>query len=158
MIWAGQPRRRTVPICTGCLNEIDPETCWCGASHKGHGNPMDEGHPFVPMGCRCLMSDEDVKKDSDLPVRSDWPFPWPRPTSIYDDDGPRDRRGRQYDIVVYNVLFMVSPTGDRGSTSGRARYRVDCQDCNMIIHENTTSASAQIRHHLAERHDLKVRW
>lgn len=42
------------PQCMGCGNEIDPDTCGCGDSEKGHGTPMDVGHSFVPMGCDCM--------------------------------------------------------------------------------------------------------
>lgn len=150
-------RRITVPICKGCLNQVDPEVCGCGASRKGHGNPMDEGHAFLPMGCTCLM--EASKMTAPDGYRAmEWPFPWEQPHSAYDNDGPRGKRGRQFDIVVCEVLFMVAPTGDTGITSGRNRYRVDCQDCNMILHENTTGVSPRIREHLAERHNIKVRW
>lgn len=42
--------------CSGCKAEIDPNVCGCGTSKKEHGNPMDEGHSFVPMGCNCFRS------------------------------------------------------------------------------------------------------
>jgi len=44
-------------VCPGCNQEIDPETCGCGASRVGHGDPMDEGHSFVPMGCDCARGE-----------------------------------------------------------------------------------------------------
>lgn len=38
-------------ICAGCGQEIDPNCCGCGSGpHTGH----EEGHSFVPAGCRCL--------------------------------------------------------------------------------------------------------
>lgn len=40
-------------VCPGCKQEIDPDTCGCGAARVGHGDPMDEGHAFVPLGCDC---------------------------------------------------------------------------------------------------------
>ncbi len=43
---APEPQR---PVCRGCGNEIDPDTCHCGASREqGH-----DGHSFIPMGCTC---------------------------------------------------------------------------------------------------------
>jgi hypothetical protein len=39
-------------VCPGCQQIIDPETCGCGDSEKGHG--YGSGHPFVAMGCDCL--------------------------------------------------------------------------------------------------------
>lgn len=38
--------------CGGCLNQIDPDCCCCGALLRGH-DPMELGHSFVPMGCDC---------------------------------------------------------------------------------------------------------
>lgn len=43
-------------VCSGCDNEVDYTTCGCGDSRIGHGNPMDVGHSFVPLGCDCLRS------------------------------------------------------------------------------------------------------
>lgn len=42
-----------IVICPRCLNEIDPECCWCGDPMKGH----TAEHFAVPMGCDCLRSD-----------------------------------------------------------------------------------------------------
>lgn len=149
--------RHTEVLCRGCLQKIDPDTCWCGASRKYHGNVMDEGHSFVPMGCNCLrISDEEEPKVADKVI--DWPFPWKKPESVYESDGPIAKRGRQHDVVVCNVLFMVASTGDGGFSTGRRRYRVDCQDCNEILHENTTGPSFRIRDHLRDRHAIRVRW
>jgi hypothetical protein len=43
------------PTCSGCGNEIDPDTCWCGDLKEGHERVME--HPFIPMGCNCYRSD-----------------------------------------------------------------------------------------------------
>lgn len=40
--------------CQGCGKEIDPDTCGCGDSRKGHGSPINTGHSFVPAGCDCF--------------------------------------------------------------------------------------------------------
>lgn len=36
------------PICPGCLNAFDADTCWCGST-----GCYDETHTFVPYGCTC---------------------------------------------------------------------------------------------------------
>jgi hypothetical protein len=38
------------PVCDGCDQEIDPDTCGCGSAKDGH---QYDGHPFIPMGCDC---------------------------------------------------------------------------------------------------------
>lgn len=48
-------------ICSGCRNEIDPETCHCGDSIKGHGYGC--GHSPVPMGCDCMRSTPEPPAD-----------------------------------------------------------------------------------------------
>lgn len=45
-------------VCRGCHNEIDETTCCCGSECGGR-----DGHPFVPMGCRCM-----VECDSEIPT------------------------------------------------------------------------------------------
>lgn len=40
-------------ICSGCGNEIDPETCGCGDPMKPHN---DSSHTAVPMGCDCMRT------------------------------------------------------------------------------------------------------
>lgn len=40
--------------CSGCNQEIDPDTCWCGQSID-HGY---DNHPVVPMGCDCYRDAE----------------------------------------------------------------------------------------------------
>lgn len=43
-------------LCGGCKREIDPDCCGCGDSRKWHGNSMDVGHNFIPMGCDCYRA------------------------------------------------------------------------------------------------------
>ncbi len=50
-------------ICPGCQNEIDPEVCGCGTAAYRYGNPMDEGHTFVPLGCDCMRACASEKDD-----------------------------------------------------------------------------------------------
>lgn len=39
-----------MPICQGCGNEIDPDTCCCGGPANG---AYCDNHSPVPMGCTC---------------------------------------------------------------------------------------------------------
>ena len=43
--------------CPECKAEIDPTHCWCGVSEENHTNPMQDGHFFIPEGCRCYFAD-----------------------------------------------------------------------------------------------------
>ncbi len=43
-------------ICSGCSQEIDPDTCGCGDSREDHGSAMNGCSLFVPMGCDCLRA------------------------------------------------------------------------------------------------------
>lgn len=47
----------TRPVCPGCKQEIDPDTCGCGDAREGHGFGVG-GHGFIPMGCDCFRSRE----------------------------------------------------------------------------------------------------
>lgn len=42
--------------CSGCGQEVDETTCWCGDAipPSGHDN-----HIALPMGCKCLFVVED---------------------------------------------------------------------------------------------------
>jgi hypothetical protein len=37
--------------CPGCMEEVDPNCCWCGLDPESH--TMLENHGFVAMGCNC---------------------------------------------------------------------------------------------------------
>lgn len=41
--------------CSGCKQEIDPDTCHCGDLCVDH-DPYNDGHAPVPMGCVCWSS------------------------------------------------------------------------------------------------------
>lgn len=43
-------------VCSGCGQEIDPDTCGCGLpiTHSGW-----EGHSPIPMGCDCFREKSD---------------------------------------------------------------------------------------------------
>jgi len=88
------------------------------------------------------------------PVNHDpWPFPWPKPISHYDSDGPRGGPGdKPTQIDIGGVRFLVHPTGDEGCDTGRHRYKVQCLECTKILHENTTGPSTRILAHMREAH------
>lgn len=44
-------------VCSGCGNEIDTHTCYCGLSESEH--TTYENHTFVPLGCTCKTSDDE---------------------------------------------------------------------------------------------------
>lgn len=148
--------RQTEVLCRGCLQVIDPDTCGCGQNKKGHGNVFDEGHPFVPMGCNCLREGEPVPAEDPKTKLIEWPFPWPEPKSVYESNGPP--LGREYDVVVAGVLFLVKPANKTSYHTGRRQYRVICQDCDDVLHNNTNGPPSYIRNHLEEAHGIKVRW
>lgn len=43
--------------------------------------------------------------------------------------------------------YEVTPTGDEGFTSGRARFKVVCKECQNVLHENTTGPGSYIKDH-----------
>ena len=70
-------------------------------------------------------------------------LPWPKPISIYDDDGPReaiefDLNGRRY---------AVAPTKEFGVNTMRTRFKVDCLTCGRTLHRATTGTSLYIADH-----------
>lgn len=46
--------------CSGCGNEVDPDTCHCGIPLKDHSVYL--GHSFVPIGCACGRHKEAAKR------------------------------------------------------------------------------------------------
>jgi len=92
-----------------------------------------------------------------------WPWPWAKPRSIYDTNGPRDLT----DLVILGVHLRVTPSGGSGAHTGRDRYVVACATCGdldavsganmmLILHSNTTSPTSVARWHLREKHGLEV--
>lgn len=47
----GGPGPEPREVCSGCGNDVDPTTCWCG-----EGPHYSPDHSFVPMGCTCGYS------------------------------------------------------------------------------------------------------
>lgn len=85
-----------------------------------------------------------------------WPFPWPKPISHYDSDGPRgEPEDKPVEFAIGGVYFWVHPTGDKGCDTGRHRYEVRCANCTKVLHENTTGPSTRILGHLCEAHGRK---
>lgn len=74
-------------------------------------------------------------------------LPWKQPDDLYGNDGPEATTT----VVVRNHEFRVAPTGDSAMNTGRMRYRVECLTCDELVHEGSTSATAQIRFHLRPR-------
>lgn len=81
-------------------------------------------------------------------IEKDWPFPWHKSKGIYDSDGPKKPTRVQIDRVWY----FVSPTGDDGIDTNRARQFVACLTCDEIVHHNTTGPSNRILYHHKEEH------
>lgn len=63
--------------CQSCGNDIDPDTCHCGAPRDGH-NDYNLGHSFVPNGCTCgyaacgRTDQEPQEKKGPEPFSKDW--------------------------------------------------------------------------------------
>ena len=79
-----------------------------------------------------------------IPTASnEWPFPWRKPISPYDTDGPESHTM----ITLDGVVYSVAPTGHSGSDTGRARYLTVCLACSIVLHRNTTGPSSYILNH-----------
>ena len=88
---------------------------------------------------------EKILHKIDIP---DWPFPWKRPKTQYESDGPSSP------IVasIGGVDFRIAPTGEDGMHTGRSRYLVICCDCQEVLHQSTTGPSVHIRRHISDAH------
>ena len=51
-----EPKHPDHEICPGCKKEVDYDTCGCGTALEYHGDPMSEGHGFIPLGCDCFRA------------------------------------------------------------------------------------------------------
>lgn len=54
-----------IPICIGCLNQIDPDNCYCGSCKEDH--PFETGHYLVPSGCTCGYADQISVSNGSIP-------------------------------------------------------------------------------------------
>lgn len=43
--------------------------------------------------------------------------------------------------------YQINETGEFGCDSGRKRFEVVCNQCNMVVHNNTTCPASQIKYH-----------
>jgi hypothetical protein len=71
-------------------------------------------------------------------------IPWRQPTSFYDNDGPAG----ETTFTVGEHSFRVAPTGAKAFDTGRSRYLVCCESCELTLHKSTTSATIRIEDHL----------
>src|SRR5262245_46962030 len=71
--------------------------------------------------------------------------------SVFDDDVPDLRVGESRDYAVDGHHLRVTATGELGCDSGRRRYRVECLTCDEVVHEATTGAHWNMRHHAEGR-------
>ena len=81
-------------------------------------------------------------KDSD--------FPWDPPISVYDTAGPRD--GQTATFEIDGVSYTVAYNGEQGIDTGRDRFIVECNTCEVLLHENTTGPRHYIEEHHREKH------
>lgn len=50
----GSDNEQCYPICPGCGQEHDPDTCHCGIPMSEHG--YSDNHSPMPMGCSCYRN------------------------------------------------------------------------------------------------------
>jgi hypothetical protein len=77
-------------------------------------------------------------------------FPWKKLTSVYADAGPEHR----VIFAIEGFVFIVAPVDMLGRDTGRRRYKVDCVECDCVLHEATTGPSSHIEGHMKEKHGL----
>ena len=53
-------------------------------------------------------------------------------------------------IKALHPKYTAEPTGDTAIHSGRPRYRIECNWCKTLLHENTTGLLARINQHEAD--------
>lgn len=82
-----------------------------------------------------------------------WPYPWRKPISVYETNGPL---GVEYlEFRFADIGFRVGRTGWTGGHTGRERFRVTCLDCIELLHPGTTSPPSYIEEHLKVAHGWK---
>lgn len=75
-------------------------------------------------------------------------FPWPEPTSLYDDDGPHTPDPVKFEAQGHRFLVQACPLHMMAPDTMRTRYRVECLSCGVLLHEATTGASIRVEQHL----------
>lgn len=84
----------------------------------------------------------------DRAMTTPWPWPWKPPMTIYDDNGP----ATPIEFVYQGIPVRVSPTSERGITTGRRRFKSECLACNLVLHEASTGGHPWIEQHVREAH------
>lgn len=77
-------------------------------------------------------------------------FPWKRPASVYESDGPQDVRILEFGIG--DVLLRIECTDVLAPHTGRNRFKCTCVTCNEVLHEATTGPTIRFEQHLNEAH------
>lgn len=67
---------------------------------------------------------------------------------LLEDDIPGLVPGALLVRVYDDHVIAITATSQVGCDTGRRRYRVECRSCHLLVHEATTSASAQVAYHL----------
>lgn len=74
-----------------------------------------------------------------------WPFPWPKPRSSYDTNGPK----KTTEVDYKGHRFRVVPGKGEGIHTGRGRFLVACLTCGEVLHEATTGPTQHMDMHLS---------
>ena len=72
-----------------------------------------------------------------------WPWPWARPQTVYDSEGPAVPTEAQ----AYSLRFRVSPTAEVSFDTGRTRFAITCLACGEELHHATTRPDAYAQRH-----------
>jgi hypothetical protein len=78
-------------------------------------------------------------------------FPWKEAKGVYANAGPKER----VVFAIGTITFVVAPTDERGRDTGRTRYKVDCVECDRVLHSATTGPSSHVEGHMKETHGMK---
>lgn len=63
----------------------------------------------------------------------------------------RAKSGPAVPLVTSSACFFrVTPTNETGFHSGRRRFLVECERCDVVVHESTTGVAECIEQHLRE--------
>lgn len=87
-------------------------------------------------------------------MSDEWIYPWPKPISVYDSDGPREKplSYEPLDFELFGAKLRIQATRQSGIDSDRIRYQVACLTCDEVLHEATTGSSSRFNGHLEEKH------
>lgn len=87
-------------------------------------------------------------------MSDEWIYPWPKPISVYDSDGPREKplSYEPLDFDLFGAKLRIHATRQSGIDSDRIRYQVACLTCDEVLHPATTGPSSRFDDHLQEKH------